>query len=226
MGEKCARRTLVGDGLWASAQAGGAGGDLQVGGAETSAALLPRLGARSSSRRSTEALHALSTTAVEQVSVFVNNLLTAVMSARLSPPTSSSSESASRAPNELESEHSKIAMSKAIFASLMMFSAVCTTALQVGHRCAPAPISTAVSRSAAVLMASKYTDASGQEIKAALSAYMHYCQERRAPLTASLKASMGASFANTMVYRYPPVATHHLTRRSPTPLRRAATSLR
>lgn len=49
-------------------------------------------------------------------------------------------------------------------------------------------------------MASKYTDASGQEIKAALSAYMHYCQERRAPLTASLKASMGASFANTMVY--------------------------
>ena len=123
-------------------------------------------------------------------------------------------------------EHSKIAMSKAIFASLMMFSAVCTTALQVGHRCAPASISTAVSRSAAVLMASKYTDASGQEIKAALSAYMHYCQERRAPLTASLKASMGASFANTMVYRYPPVATHHLTRRSPTPLRRAATSLR
>ena len=117
-------------------------------------------------------------------------------------------------------------MSKAIFASLMMFSAVCTTALQVGHRCAPASISTAVSRSAAVLMASKYTDASGQEIKAALSAYMHYCQERRAPLTASLKASMGASFANTMVYRYPPVATHHLTRRSPTPLRRAATSLR
>lgn len=83
----------------------------------------------------------------------------------------------------------------------MMFSVVCTTALQVGHRCAPAPISMAVSRSAAVLMASKYTDASGQEIKAALSAYMHYCQERRAPLTASLKASMGTSFANTMVMK-------------------------
>ena len=105
----------------------------------------------------------------------------------------------------------------------MMFSVVCTTALQVGHRCAPAPISMAVSRSAAVLMASKYTDASGQEIKAALSAYMHYCQERRAPLTASLKASMGTSFANTMVL----LATHHpppttLSRRPPTPLRRAA----
>mgnify|MGYP001992889119 CR=1 FL=1 len=83
----------------------------------------------------------------------------------------------------------------------MMFSAVCTTALQVGHRCAPAPVSTAVSRSSPVFMASKYTDASGQEIKSALSAYMHFCQERRAPLTATLKASMGASFANTMVMK-------------------------
>ena len=49
--DTCGRRS------WASAQAGGAGGHLEAGGAETSAALLPRLGARSSSRRSTEALH-------------------------------------------------------------------------------------------------------------------------------------------------------------------------
>lgn len=144
----------------------------------------------------------------------------------LAPPTVIKDSSLCRAcpRRELERGHSKIAMCKSIFAPLMMFSAVCTTAIQVGHRCAPAPISTAVSRrSAAVLMASKYTDASGQEIKAALSAYMHYCQERRAPLTASLKASMGASFANTMVL----LAIHHsppttLTRRSPTPLKRAA----
>eukprot|EP00320_Phaeocystis_rex_P019627 CAMPEP_0119062442 /NCGR_PEP_ID=MMETSP1178-20130426/6021_1 /TAXON_ID=33656 /ORGANISM="unid sp, Strain CCMP2000" /LENGTH=170 /DNA_ID=CAMNT_0007043723 /DNA_START=201 /DNA_END=713 /DNA_ORIENTATION=- len=50
-------------------------------------------------------------------------------------------------------------------------------------------------------MATLYTDANGQEIKKALSAYMHFCQERRAPLTATLKASLGASFANTMVMK-------------------------
>ena len=197
---------------WASAQAGGAGGNLEVGGAETSAALLPRLGARSSSRRSTEALHSFDHSRGASVSVRKKRHkdYPRISSARLIPPTVFIKESFRVARAErARTEHSKIAMSKAIFASLMMFSAVCTTALQVGHRCAPAPISTAVSRSAAVLMASKYTDASGQEIKAALSAYMHYCQERRAPLTASLKASMGASFANTMVYCYPPLATHH-----------------
>jgi len=82
-----------------------------------------------------------------------------------------------------------------------MFAAVCTTALQVGHRCAPVAVSMAVSRSSPVSMASRYTDASGQEIKTALSAYMHFCQERRAPLTATLKASQGASFKNTMVMK-------------------------
>lgn len=52
---------------------------------------------------------------------------------------------------------------------------------------------------ASVSCAQKMTDANGQEIKAALSAYMHFCQERRAGLTAELKASMGASFKNTAV---------------------------
>ena len=50
-------------------------------------------------------------------------------------------------------------------------------------------------------MASRYTDASGQEIKPSLSAYMHFCQERRAPLTATLMASFGASFKSIMVMK-------------------------
>jgi hypothetical protein len=52
---------------------------------------------------------------------------------------------------------------------------------------------------AEIVMAAKMTDASGAEIKSALSAYMHFCNERRAGLTAELKASMGNSFKNTAV---------------------------
>ena len=70
--DTCGRRS------WASAQAGGAGGHLEVGGAETSAALLPRLGdstgwGLAAHRGARRRRCTLSTTAVEQVSVFVKN---------------------------------------------------------------------------------------------------------------------------------------------------------
>lgn len=56
-----------------------------------------------------------------------------------------------------------------------------------------------VATRALVSCAEKMTDSHGAEIKAALSAYMHFCQERRATLTSELKASMGGSYKNTAV---------------------------
>ena len=45
----------------------------------------------------------------------------------------------------------------------------------------------------------KSVDADGNDIKGAVSAYMHFCSERRASLTAELKASMGSTFKNPAV---------------------------
>ena len=80
-----------------------------------------------------------------------------------------------------------------------MLAVGATSGLQLSQRCA----STAASRAVAVTMMAgeRYIDSSGQEIKPALSAYMHFCQERRSSLTAELKQSQGASFANTMVMK-------------------------
>ena len=56
----------------------------------------------------------------------------------------------------------------------------------------------AAPRRSLALMA-KYTDANGNPIKAALSAYMHFCAERRPSLTEELKAQLGAEFKYTLV---------------------------
>ena len=48
-------------------------------------------------------------------------------------------------------------------------------------------------------MAAKPTDADGNEIKAAMSGWMLFCNNRRTALTAELKASMGAEFKTTAV---------------------------
>jgi len=77
-----------------------------------------------------------------------------------------------------------------------MVGATTVAALQVGQRCPMVHTSRA-----AVSMAAKYTDVSGADIKPAVSAYMHFCSERRTDLTGELKASMGASFANTAVMK-------------------------
>ena len=45
----------------------------------------------------------------------------------------------------------------------------------------------------------KYVDANGEPIKAALSAYMHFCGDERATVTASVKAAEGAAFKQTKV---------------------------
>ena len=45
----------------------------------------------------------------------------------------------------------------------------------------------------------KYTDASGNPIKAALSAYMHFCNDERATVTAEQKRLAGDSFKQTLV---------------------------
>ena len=66
--------------------------------------------------------------------------------------------------------------------------------LQLSPRCPTlAPLRAAPS----VNMAVRFTDASGAEIKPAVSSYMHFCAERRASLREELKASMGAAFTNT-----------------------------
>ena len=60
-----------------------------------------------------------------------------------------------------------------------------------------APALRATARS--VALKAKYTDANGNPIKAALSAYMHFCAERRPSLTEELKAQLGAEFKYTLV---------------------------
>jgi hypothetical protein len=45
----------------------------------------------------------------------------------------------------------------------------------------------------------KYTDAAGNPIKAALSAYMHFCNDERATVTAEQKRLAGDSFKQTLV---------------------------
>lgn len=45
----------------------------------------------------------------------------------------------------------------------------------------------------------RLVDADGNEIKGAMSAYMHFCGERRAPLTSELKAQHGAAFKQPLV---------------------------
>ena len=55
-----------------------------------------------------------------------------------------------------------------------------------------------LSRTTVPSLAARYTDSSGAEIKGALSAYMQFCGERRASLTAELKAQHGEAYKNTM----------------------------
>ena len=52
---------------------------------------------------------------------------------------------------------------------------------------------------ASVSCMAKPIDANGNEIKAALSSYMHFCAARRPAITAELKVSMGSSFKNPAV---------------------------
>lgn len=52
---------------------------------------------------------------------------------------------------------------------------------------------------ALVAKSSRKKAAAGDKPKRALSAYMHFCNERRPTLTAELKASMGAAFKNPAV---------------------------
>ena len=61
--------------------------------------------------------------------------------------------------------------------------------------CAPALRATARS----VALKAKYTDANGNPIKAALSAYMHFCNDERATVTAEQKRLAGDSFKQTLV---------------------------
>ena len=56
----------------------------------------------------------------------------------------------------------------------------------------------AAPRRSLALMA-KYTDANGNPIKAALSAYMHFCNDERATVTAEQKRLAGDSFKQTLV---------------------------
>jgi len=48
-------------------------------------------------------------------------------------------------------------------------------------------------------LSAKYTDANGNPIKAALSAYMHFCNDERATVTAEQKRLAGDSFKQTLV---------------------------
>ena len=68
-----------------------------------------------------------------------------------------------------------------------------TSAFQAWPSLAPA----AVRRSTA--LSAKFFDANGEPIKAALSAYMHFCGDERAAVTASVKAEMGSAFKQTQV---------------------------
>lgn len=72
--------------------------------------------------------------------------------------------------------------------------------LQLAPRCAPT-FQAALPERVTIQMAAKFTDADGNEIKAALSAYMHFCAERRSSLAAELKAKLGSEFANTLVMK-------------------------
>ena len=63
---------------------------------------------------------------------------------------------------------------------------------------AAAHMRTQASRAHVRCMARKI-DANGNEIKAALSSYMHFCAARRPAITAQLKATMGSSFKNPAV---------------------------
>ena len=60
-----------------------------------------------------------------------------------------------------------------------------------------APALRATARS--VALKAKYTDANGNPIKAALSAYMHFCNDERATVTAEQKRLAGDSFKQTLV---------------------------
>jgi hypothetical protein len=60
-----------------------------------------------------------------------------------------------------------------------------------------APALRATARS--VALKAKYTDANGNPIKAALSAYMHFCNDERATVTAQQKRLAGDSFKQTLV---------------------------
>tara|TARA_B110001452_G_scaffold25728_1_gene20221 strand:- start:2227 stop:2868 length:642 start_codon:yes stop_codon:yes gene_type:complete len=86
-------------------------------------------------------------------------------------------------------------------ATVFLMAIGSASGLQVGPMMSQRVVSTRLGSVPAVSMAAKYTDASGAEIKSALSPYMHFCQERRVGLTAELKAKMGASFANTEVMK-------------------------
>mmetsp|Transcript_21215 Transcript_21215/g.65240 ORF Transcript_21215/g.65240 Transcript_21215/m.65240 type:complete len:195 (+) Transcript_21215:46-630(+) len=48
-------------------------------------------------------------------------------------------------------------------------------------------------------LAAKHFDQAGNPIKAALSAYMHFCNDERPGVTAEMKASAGETFKQTMV---------------------------
>ena len=73
--------------------------------------------------------------------------------------------------------------------SSLMSPAVRTFAPALAPRATPA----------VCMAAAKLLDSNGAEIKSALSAYMHFCAERRAGLSAELKASKGAEFKQTLV---------------------------
>ena len=81
---------------------------------------------------------------------------------------------------------------RAVAASLALAS-VATAAFVTAPplRAAPSP---ARARVACMAKAQKPVDANGVEIKAAVSAYMHFCAERRPALTAELKAAKGDDF--------------------------------
>ena len=49
-------------------------------------------------------------------------------------------------------------------------------------------------RNQALVCAEKLVDAAGNPIKGAMSAYMHFCGERRSSLTSELKTQLGADF--------------------------------
>ena len=61
------------------------------------------------------------------------------------------------------------------------------------------PVACARSPSVTIEMMAKPTDAKGNEIKPAMSSYMHFCQERRPMVTQQLKAKLGAEFKQVAV---------------------------
>ena len=95
---------------------------------------------------------------------------------------------------------SKSRVSPIIMRTYLLLSMIGMAHAFLAHTRVPlGSVACARSPSVTVAMMAKPTDGKGNEIKPAMSSYMHFCQERRPMVTQQLKAKLGAEFKQVAV---------------------------